>query len=59
MPLNVVGTIAIVLGGMIICDNILTNKCGSGSMETWFTWNGNGAGSNLTIDFVPDAGVVD
>ena len=39
MPLNVVGIIAIVLGGMVTCDTILTSMCGGGggNMEIWFT----------------------
>ena len=50
MPLNAVG-IAIILGGMVTCDTILTSMCSSGSMEIGFTCTGNGTGSNFTIDF--------
>ena len=56
MPLNVVGIIANVLGGMVTCGTILTSMCGGGSMEIWFTCNENGTESNLTNDFSPDVG---
>ena len=53
MPLNFVGIIANILGGIGTCDTIFKSMCGSGSMEIWFTCNGNGAGSNIIIDFAP------
>ena len=33
MPLNVVGIIDIVIGGMVTCDTILTSISGGGSVE--------------------------
>ena len=47
MSLNVVGNIAIILGGMVTCDTVLTSICDSGSMEIWFTCIGNGGGSDF------------
>ena len=56
MSLNVVGIVAIILGGMVTCDTILTSMCGSGSMEIWFTCIGNGTGSVFQLILVPDVG---
>ena len=51
MPLNVVGITANILGGMVTCDIILRSMCSGGSMVIWFTCNGNGTRSDLTIEF--------
>ena len=53
MPLNLVGIIDMVLGGMVTCNTISKSMCGVGSVEIWLTCNGNGAGSDLTIVFSP------
>ena len=53
MPLNVVGIVAIILGGLVTSDTVLTSMFGSCSMEIWFTCIRNGAGSDFTIDFGP------
>ena len=51
MPVNMVGIIAIILGGMATCDTILTSMCGCHNIEICFTCKWNGAESHLTIDF--------
>ena len=51
------GIIAIILGGMVTCETVLTSICGSGNVKIWFTCNGNGVGSEVTIDFGPCVGV--
>ena len=43
--------IANVLEGTVICDLVLTNRCdGGGSVEIWLMCNGNGVGSDSTMD---------
>ena len=53
MPLNVVDIIAIILGGEVTCDTVLTSMCGCGNVDIWFTCNGNSTGSDITTDFGP------
>ena len=45
-----VGTMANVLAGMVTCKIVSTNICGGGSVDIWLMCNGNGVGSNTTID---------
>ena len=53
MPLNAVGIISIVLGGMVTCVTALMSICSSGNVEIGLTCNGNGAGSDVTMDLGP------
>ena len=52
-PTECGGYYANILGGMVTFDTVLTSVCGGGSMEIWFTCNGNDTGSDLTINFGP------
>ena len=47
---KVVGTIAKVLEGTVICEIVLTNRCGGGGVDIWVMCNGNSVGSNTTMD---------
>ena len=53
ISLNAVGTIAINLGGMVTCETVLTCICDDGNMKIWLMCNGNGAGSDFTMDLGP------
>ena len=48
--MKVVGTMANVLVGMVICEIVLTNMCGKGSVDICLICNGNDVGSYTTID---------
>ena len=52
IPLNAVGTIAVVLGGMVTCETVLVSICGGGNVEIWLTCNGDGAGSNIDVGVI-------
>ena len=45
--------IGIILDGMGTCETVFTSTYGCDNLEIWFTCNGNGAGSDVTIDFGP------
>ena len=49
----VVGTTANVLEGTVICDLVLTNRCGGGSVEIWLICNGKSVGFDTTMDQGP------
>ena len=48
--MKVVGTMANVLVGMVTCGVVLTNISGGDSVDSWLMCNGNGVGSDTTID---------
>ena len=48
MLVNVAGTIANVLGGIVTCENVLMSMCNGSNVDIWLTCSGNGAGSNIT-----------
>ena len=48
-----VGTIAKGLAGFVTCEIVLTNMCGGGSVDICLMCNGNGVGSDTTIDCRP------
>ena len=50
---NVAGTIADVLMGMVTSQIVLTSICSGGSMGIWLMCNGNGVHSNTTKDGGP------
>ena len=38
------------LEATVTCDVVLTNRCGSGSVDIWLMCNGKGVGSDTTMD---------
>ena len=46
----VTGIITNVLEGTVICDIVLTNRCGGGSVEIWLMCIGKCVGSDTMID---------
>ena len=48
---KVVETIASVLVGTVICEIVLTNRCGGGSVNIWLICNGKGVGPDTTMDW--------
>ena len=51
--MKVVGNMANVLVGMVTCEIALTNMCDGGIVDIYLMCNGNGVGSDTTIDQGP------
>ena len=55
--MKVVGTIARVLAGIVICENVLTNMCSGSRVDILFICSGNGY--SLTLQWIGGLDVCD